>query len=204
LVDDRHSQVEGKPVWERFEAGREPSREHCWPGDDHTWVAFFFESGRLAHWKCDGCGKIDREPEPWDLPERLDHINGWIKSPPRLIARGPTPPVSARRWGTSEGVILIEGDPSSIHFVGEVIPGLAEAHGYVAVDENGNIEAVYEPGRERLGKYSDHCWLTRYQVVGEALVRFESHCFEDSMYDMPNAGEPKQKMILSGLRLVSE
>ena len=188
-------------MWERPEEGSEPSREQCQQGD-HTWVAFFFESGRLAYWKCEGCSKTDRETER--PPERLGHFNGWAKSPPRLTARGFNPPVSARRWVTTEGSILIEGDPSSIDFVGQVIPGLAEAHTYVECDKNEIIEAVYESDRNRLRKYSDHDWLTRHQVVGEALVRFESHCFGESTYDMPSAGKPKQKTILSGLRLLSD
>lgn len=188
-------------MWESNEKGNEPSREQCQQGD-HRWVAFFFESGRLAYWKCEGCSKADRETE--GLPERIERFSGWIKSPPRLVARGLDPPVSTRRWVTTEGSILVEGDPSSIHHVGEVIPGLAEAHTYVECDENQKIETVYEPGRERPGKYSDHYWLTRHQVVGEALVQFRSHCFEESTYDMPNAAKPVQKTILSGLRLLSD
>jgi len=99
--------------------------------------------------------------------------------------------------------MLIEGDPSSIHHVGLVIPGLAEAHTYRVCDEDGTVEALYEPSRERPAKYSDHYWLTRYQVVGEELVRFVGHCFEESTYDTPNASKPKQTVILTDLRLLS-
>jgi hypothetical protein len=186
-------------VWIALENGREPSGEGCQQGD-HTWVAFFFESGRLAYWRCDCCGKADRETEP--LPERLEWFNGWVKSPPRLVARGPSPPASTRRWETAKGAILVEGDPSSIHHVGVRIPGLTEAHTYALRNQDGKVEAVYEPGRERLGPYSDHYWLTRYQVVGEALVRFVSHCYEESTYDVPFAGQPKQTTLLSELRLL--
>jgi len=105
---------------------------------------------------------------------------------------------------TTEGSILMEGDPSSIHHVGLVIPELAEAHTYRVCDENGTVEALYEPSRERLGKHIDHYWLTRYQVVGDSLVRFVSHCFEESTYDSPSTGKPKQTTIHSGLRLLSE
>ena len=201
MVDDRHPQVEGKPVWERFEEGSQADQERCQQGD-HTWAASFFESGRLAYWQCEGCGQTDRETER--LPERIEWFSGWIKSPLRLVARGTNPPVSTRRWMTTEGAILIEGDPSSIHFVGLAIPGLDAAHTYILCDENEDIKVVYEPGRERPGEYSDHYWLTRYQVVGEALVRFVSHCFEESTYDTPNAKKPKQKMILAGLRLLPD
>jgi hypothetical protein len=110
---------------------------------------------------------------------------------------------SARKWVTNEGTILEEGDPSSIHFVGEEIPELAEAHKYVKYDEEGKIAQVYEPIREQPWQYTDHYWLIRYQVIGTELVQFESHCFEDSTYEVPNAGEPKQEVILSGLRLLS-
>ncbi len=193
-------------MWEKLDKGREPTREPCRQGA-HTWVASFFRSGHLAYWQCQECGKSDREIERWfkptGLPRRLAQFNGWITSPAILVARRLAPPVSARRWMTTEGLILIEGDPSSIHFVGLVIPELAEAHTYRVCDEDGNVEALYEPGRKRPGKYSDHYWLTRYQVVGEELVRFVSHCYEESTYDTPHAGEPKQETILSGLRLLS-
>jgi hypothetical protein len=62
---------------------------------------------------------------------------------------------------------------------------------------------LYEPSRERPGKYSDHYWLTRYQVVGDSLVRFVSHCFEESTYDSPSTSRPKQTTILAGLKLLS-
>jgi hypothetical protein len=101
---------------------------------------------------------------------------------------------------TAEGSILTEGDPSSIYFVGRAIPGLFKAHTYVLCDENGQIEEVYAPMREQPWPYTDHYWLIRYQVIGAELVRFESHCYEDSTYEVPNAGEPKRKVILSELQ----
>ena len=113
------------------------------------------------------------------------------------------PPVSTRKWVTVEGTILMEGEPSSIHFVGREIPGLAEAHTYVKYDRNEQVEQTYEPSRERPWKYGDHYWLTRYQVIDTNLVWFKSHCYEDSTYDTPTAGKPKQKIILPGLRLLS-
>lgn len=201
VTDNRQQQLEGKPVWVRFEKGNEPDREQCRQGN-HTWIALFYGSGRLAYWQCEGCGETDRETER--LLERLDWINGWINSPPRLMARGLKPPVSDRRWETTDGAILTEGDPSSIHFVEVIIPGLTEAHTYRLSDENGTIEEVFEPCRERPGEYSDHYWLTRYQVVGEVLVQFISHCFEESTYDTPYAHQPKQKKVLTGFRLLSD
>jgi hypothetical protein len=172
------------------------AKPHC--GEDHVWIAVFFESGRLAYWECENCGEKDREIG--QLPERLDTISGWIKSPPVLVSRGARPAASNRRWITRAGSILVEGDPSSTHFVGKPIPGLAEAHSYVMYDANGTIEEVYEPVREQPWRYTDHYWLIRYQVIGADLVRFESHCYEDSTYEVPNAGEPKQIVVLSGLR----
>ncbi len=162
------------------------------------WVAFFLKSGRLAYWQCESCGIADREIEP--LPEPLDSPSGWFESPPGLTARGACPPTIARRWAIVEGLTLFEGEPSSTHFEGEPIPGLTEAHTYVERDQNGNIQKIYEPGRERLEKYSEHYVLTRFQVVGDALVRFESYCFEDSMFDIPHADKPKQITVLSGLK----
>ena len=69
---------------------------------------------------------------PTRLPEYLDDVNGWIETPPRLIARGPHPPIpdGTMRWITPEGSILYEGDPSSIYHVGLEIPDLDEAHSY--------------------------------------------------------------------------
>ena len=52
--------------------------------------------------------------------------------------------------------------------------------------------------REGPGR-GDHYWLTRFQVVGSALVRFDSYCYEDSTYEVPNAGTPEQATVLSGL-----
>ena len=120
-------------MWEKLDKRREPDRALCRQGG-HTWVASFFTSGHLACWQFEGCGKSDREtelgPGPTGLPRRLEQVSGWIESPAILVARGIDPPVSTRRWMTTEGSILIEGDPSSIHFVGLVIPELAEAHTY--------------------------------------------------------------------------
>ena len=140
-------------MWEELDRNREPDREKCRQGE-HTWVASFFTSGHLAYWQCQECGKSDREIERWlgptGLARRLAQFNGWIESPAILVARGLAPPVSARRWMMADGAVLIEGDPSSIHQVGLVIPELAEAHTYRVCDESGTVEALYEPaGRGR-------------------------------------------------------
>lgn len=190
-----------EPVWKRPEEGHTPDREQCQQGN-HTWVAFFFQSGGLAYWQCIGCAKTDRDTG--QLPERLEVINSWVESPPQLIARGSTPPASRRRWITGEGTTLVEGEPSSIHFAGQAIPGLCQAHTYIEYGENEQIKAIYEPGRERPWEYYDHYWLARYQVVGETLVRFQSHCYEESTYDIPTACEPEQENILSGLKPLSD
>lgn len=200
-ADDKHHQVERKPVWERFEKGHKPDPELC-RQEEHTWVAFFFESGRLAYWECEGCSKTDREIE--QLPERLEWLSGWVKHPPRLVTRGPNPPISTRKWATADGAILMEGGPSSIHFEGVEIPGLAEAHTYIKYIKNEQVEQIYEPSQEKPGQYVEHYWLTRYQVIDTALVRFESHCYEESTFDTPYADEPKQEIVLSGLRLLSD
>jgi len=95
--------------------------------------------------------------------------------------------------------VLVEGDPSSIHFVGESIPGLSEAHSYEECDAGGEVQDTYAPSRERHSPYGDHYTLIRYQVVNDELVRFESYCFEDSTYEVPNAHEPRARVVLSGL-----
>ncbi len=143
---------------------------------------------------------------PTRLPEYLDDVNGWIETPPRLIARGPHPPIPdvTMRWITPEGSILYEGDPSSIYHVGLEIPDLDEAHSYILKGAAGEVLTAYEPYRERLGLYSDHYWLTRYQVIGSELVQFVSHCFEESTYDAPSTSTPKRKIILSGLVLLAD
>ena len=175
----------------------EHDQPHCEQGD-HLWVASFFWSGRLAYWQCAGCDLTDRETD--DLPERVAQINDWIKSPPTLTFRGTHPPTSTARWATDRGTVLIEGDPSSIHFVGEPIPGLSEAHGYEEIDADGEVQETYAPSRERHSPYGDHYTLIRYQVVDEELVRFESYCYEDSTYEIPNAHEPRTRIVLSGLK----
>jgi len=197
LSNNQDQEAGQKPIWS--EEGKEPEYgpEQCGQGD-HAWRAFFFQSGRLAYWQCQFCGQADRQTE--QLPERLETISGWIKLPPRLIARGPRPPRSARRWTTTRATILSEGDPSSIYFVGVPIPDLAEAHTYTERDEQGNIRQVYEPRHGQDAPYSNHYTLTRYQVVGNELLQFESYCFEESTFDTPYAGELKQKVVLAGLK----
>jgi hypothetical protein len=170
---------------------------HCEQGD-HTWVAFFLWSGHLAYWRCERCGIADRQMEP--LPEPLDSASGWIRRQPKLTAQGARPPVSARRWATTEGAILFEGDPSTTNFSGVPIPGLVEAHSYQMRNEDGSAQESYEPSRERLAEYSERDRLTRFQVVGEKLVRFDSYCYEESTFDTPNAAEPERVIMLSGLR----
>jgi hypothetical protein len=199
-AEDQHRHVERNPVWQELEKGHKPDQALC-QTEEHTWVALFFESGCLAYWECEGCGKTDREIE--QLSERLDWFNGPTKSP-RLVARGPTPPVSVRKWATAEGAILMEGDPSSIHFEGQEIPGLGEAHTYAKYDKNEEIEQVYEPSMEKPWQYVEHYWLTRYQVVDTTLVQFRSHCYEESTFDTPFADEPKREVVLSELRLLSD
>ena len=191
--------MEQKPALGNAEKEPKTGQEQCAHGD-HAWVAVFLASGRLAYWQCEVCGLADRETDP--LPERLAIINDWIELPPRLTARGSQPPSSTRRWATTQATILCEGDPSSIHHVGLRIPDLAEAYTYVERDEDGSIHAIYEPCRVRHSLYGDHYTLTRYQVVGCELVRFRSHCFEESTLDVPSTQKPRQSVVLAGLKLL--
>ena len=197
MVDESPNPVVGKAVWVKHDEGWKPNPELCLQGL-HTWIAVFLESGRLAYWECAGCGEKDRDIGA--LPERLDTISGWIENPPVLMSRGLQPVTSTRIWETASGGMLEQGDPSSIHFLGNEIPELSEAHTFVKYGENGTVEKRYEPYREQPFPYRDHYWLTRYQVIDTDLVRFTSHCFEDSTYEIPNTSVPKQHVILSGLR----
>jgi len=93
-------------------------------------------------------------------------------------------------------------EPSSVHYLGLQIPGLAEAHTYLEVDNEGGIQNRYEPQKERIRLNDDHYMLIRFQVIAGNLVRYKSHCFEDSMYEIPNAKEPDKEIVLSGLKLL--
>ena len=197
---NHHQQGKEKPIWTTLGAQREPDPERCQQGI-HTWVAIFFESERLAYWECADCDHRDREIGP--LAERLDTISWWIEDPPVLIAHAPRPSASTQRWMTTKGSSLAEGDPNSNHFVGQAIPGLATAHTYILYDGNDQVKEVYAPVRNQPWPYTDHYWLIRYQVIGNELVRFESHCHQDSTYEVPHAVAPKQKVILSELQLLS-
>lgn len=189
----------GQAQWVWSEQPPNSTSEQCREGD-HIWVAAFYVNGGLAHWQCAGCGETNtKRPEPsWPM-DRLADFNGWIKAPPLLVARGPRPPVSTRRWMTADGSVLVEGDPSSIHHVGLEMPGLGEAYAYTLVDVEEEVLASYEPRRKRMGLHSDHYWLTRYRVVGDALMEFVGHCFEESTYDTPFAQEPRRTEVLTGL-----
>ncbi len=191
--------MKGNPVWESSEDASKPDKEQCKLGN-HTWVAFFFGSGCLAYWECPGCGRTDRDIE--QLPERLDRISGWIRHPPRLVAHGLQPLASTRKWITTNGLVLIEGDPSSIHFVGLSIPEITEAHTYVLREKSGKIREVFKPFREHPCQYNDHFWLTRFQIIDNELVRFRAHCFEKSTLETPFTQKPTQKIVLSGLKLL--
>jgi hypothetical protein len=126
-------------------------------------------------------------------------VRGWVNCPMKLTASGSQPPTSSRNWGTPMGTILFEGDPSSILFEGVEIPDLTEAHTYIERDPNGKVLSEYQPTFEEDSPYGNHYTLTRYQVVGSDLIQFISYCFEESTFDTPFAGKPKQQVILSRL-----
>ena len=174
-----------------------PQLKACAGGQDHLWVACFLQSGPLAFWQCDTCGVADREVGR--LPEPLESVNCWIKAPARLVAPGPTPPVSHQRWATNHGTTLVQGEPCSTNHVGLAIPDLPRAHSYEELDAQGELSQRHEAGRKRHAPHGDHYTLTRYQVVDDELVLFSSHCFEESTYDSPSTSTPRRKIILSGL-----
>ena len=109
------------------------------------------------------------------------------------------PPVSTRRWLTPAGNQLIEGDHSTVHFHGLAIPELEAAFTYYELDPGGEMLHVLSPERQRSTPYGDHYTLIRYQVQDTQLIRFESHCYEESTYDAPFTGQPRRIVVLSGL-----
>lgn len=166
----------------------------------HIWVAIFLHSGQLAYWECGSCKINDGEFETY--PEPFDGSSGWIEKPLKLISIGTGSPKSDRKWLTKKNTTLVEMEPSSVHYLGLKIPGLAEAHTYLEVDNEGGIQNRYEPQKERIRLNDDHYMLIRFQVIAGNLVRYKSHCFEDSMYEIPNAKEPDKEIVLSGLKLL--
>ena len=190
-----------KPVWTTSDQIAGFTDYSCANGI-HLWVGNFLQSGKLAYWQCGSCQIKDREHETH--PEPLDGTSPWIEDPLKLISTGRQPPKSDRKWLTTRNTTLLEMDPSSVHFLGMQIPGLAEAHSYVEVDKNGEIQSSYEPLKKQIRLHDDHYMLIRFQVMAGNLVRYKSHCFEDSMYEIPNAKEPDEEVVLSGLKLVEE
>ena len=202
MTDDQDPQMVWIPAGCELDEASRPTEDRCKQGD-HTWAAHFFLRGRLAFWQCLGCEILDRDGE--SLTEPLGRISGWIEMPPKLVARGPHPPASAKRWKTAEGTILVEGEPSSTHFIGLAIPGLTAAYDYVELDQQeGTVFKRYEPGRKVLYKYSDFYLLTRFLVVSDELVQFEIRCHKDSTYGTPHANKPKQTIILPGLEALKK
>lgn len=184
-----------EPVWQACEK-LAPDPTRC-AGGEHRWVARFFQSGQLACWECADCGLRDRELGP--RPAALDSLDGWPQPFPWLTAAGAQPPAGERRWRTAAGTLLVEGDPSSVHFQGELIPDLPAAHSYCELGPAGAILQTFEPGREQVVLYSSHYHLIRYQVVGDALLRYVSYCFEESSFDIPSADAPRVSVVLAGL-----
>jgi hypothetical protein len=191
---EQHS--EQQPRWRKAERESRHSLEQ-YSQDEHMWEAIFYESGRLAYWKCEACGIADRDTEL--LPERLEMVSGWVNNLMKLTASGPQIPTSTRRWATTRDTILFEGDPSSILFAGIEIPDIPEAHTYIERDQHGQILSVFQPTFEKDSPYGNHYTLTRYQVVGSDLIYYESYCFEESTFDTPFAGKPKQQVVFSKL-----
>ena len=106
---------------------------------------------------------------------------------------------SPRKWATADGNMLVEGEPSSTDFEGVPLPGVAQAHSYELRSNTGNILKSFLPEKERLDEYKECFHLIRYQMVGEALVKFVSYCYEESTYDTPFAKDPEQTVMLEGL-----
>ena len=185
-----------EPEWMESHRIKTHSSELC-SKEEHNWVAQFVQSGALAAWECNCCKirKIVKE----NLQEALEAFSCWVESPMILVYTGKKPPISGSCWKTPDNTILFEGSPTSISYLGQRIPSLEKAHAYTLKDGTGRLLESYQPERKRLGIHGDHYILIRYQIVGSDLIRYESHCFEDSTYEIPNTKEPEKRVILSDL-----
>ena len=177
------------------------TQNHSCENSIHIWGAHFQQSGRLAYWKCESCGREEKQIDI--VPEALEKFSGWIEEPLRLIAIGSDPPKSERKWSTGRQTVLVEKEPSTIHYLGLQIPGLTTAHTYFEYSQKGGIHEIYQPEKRLIRLNDDHYIIIRYQVVENKLIRYESHCFEDSMFEIPNTSEPTESVVLSGLKLLN-
>lgn len=163
--------------------------------DGHLWVAIFFENGRLAYWRCDGCGESDRALE---LGEKRLAGSNW-NTPIPVTARGPRPPISSRTWATADGHLLVEGEPNAVDYLGAQIPGLTEAFEYELRDGSGTVIQRFHAVQERTSRWGTGVELTRFAVEGDALVRIVSYGHEESTFDIPIAGKARRRDVLTGL-----
>ena len=186
-------------LWEKNVSTTMTGSEDCL-NDIHLWAAHFYIDGSLAFWKCLGCGKTCCIREK--SLELQDFSTSWIEDPLKLVHIGPFPQRRQRKWIQSDGSILTEGDPSSILYEGLEIPYLEMAHSYTLSAMDGSVIDVFQPAVERIRPHDDHYILTRYQVIESELIKFWCHCFEDSMYEMPNVALPTRTVLLSDLRFL--
>jgi len=188
------------PAWEIISSEDE---SHCTTpcASSHTWIAIFFEDGRLAYWECQNC-RITSPAEVNGITGNFERISAWIEKPPRLVSKGSVPWVSARKWLSEDGCTIVEGAPSSITFLGLRIPQLEEAYEYRKI-KNDELVEHFVPGMKRVSLHGDHYFLTRFHVRENQLLQFESSCFEDSMYEIPNAKVPEKIILLDKLKPVT-
>lgn len=110
----------------------------------------------------------------------------------------------ARRWATTDGKLLVEGQPQETTWGDhDVVTFMEAAHVYELRDpKTGHVLETYRGGSRDVYKFGGPCILDRYLVEGDRLVRREFWCREDEIYGTPSAEEceGQRRVVLSGLQ----
>lgn len=168
----------------------------------HLWTARFFKSGALAFWFCQDCGETDREVEHFE--EQLEDLSGFPDDFPAVCFSGEKPPSPAGQWLLSDGSILRQGEPVSMNFRGNPIPGIPDSFQYTLTVKETDGKRKYIPGLERYST-SENCFiLTRYRVENNRLVKYRIHCCQYPEDRSVRIDQPNGNTILSGLKPVSD
>ncbi|MCD4708279.1 MAG: hypothetical protein K8S62_11145 [Candidatus Sabulitectum sp.] len=164
--------------------------------NEHVWTARFYEGGSLAFWFCSRCGEIDRDAGI--LSESLEST----KNPSGVVFPGKEPPISDRKWGLTDGSVLIEGNPCSVSFRGTDIPTISRAHEYDLTDTDGAVIREYRAFRERVSSNEESFILTRFQVEGNHLIKYRIRCIEKNNPNEADVGECSSIAIIFNLKPV--
>jgi len=166
---------------------------------EHLWTASFFKRGALAFWFCSSCGETDRDTGA--LSEPLEDTSGWAKEDSSDSAfAGVEPPPCSGKWLLADSSMLVEGEPCSVTFKGREITGLSSAHEYKLIDAAGTVMREYKAGIERASGQEKSFIITRFQILGDRLIKYRIRCCDDEQVDQPFAGEASGISILAGLK----